>query len=82
MYRHLMSALLFAGLFGSAAIGPSAWAGQAMHSDAQSVAASIESNASGKSREVDAYIRFHLETATGDARSQLMPWPELRLFAQ
>lgn len=31
--------------------------------------------------EVETYIRFHLDAAAGDARSRLMPWPELRSLA-
>lgn len=35
----------------------------------------------GSSAEVEAYIRFHHEAAAADARSRLMPWPELRALA-
>lgn len=36
----------------------------------------------GGSSEVETYIRFHHEAAAVDARSRLMPWPELRSLAQ
>lgn len=32
--------------------------------------------------EVETYMRFHAEIAGGDARSLLMPWPELRSLIQ
>lgn len=37
--------------------------------------------ASGRAFEVETYIRLHQEAAVGDARSRLMPWPEIRSLA-
>lgn len=52
-----------------------------IRSDADSVSSSPVRQASGGFSEVETYIRFHQEASAGDARSRLMPWPEIRSLA-
>lgn len=49
--------------------------------DVDSGAPGPVSDATGSEYEVGTYIRLHQEVAAGDARSRLMPWPEIRSLA-
>ena len=77
-----------AGTCGQAKVAGTAWLVLARLDLAQPDLAETGSGASGMAREapgsspeVETYIRFHHEAAADDARSRLMPWPELRSLA-
>ena len=54
---------------------------QPTRANASSGAPGAQPEARGGDLEVETYIRFHFDAVAGDARSRLMPWPELPALA-